>query len=59
MQNFIELSAAVHERRCAQRTKTPTKTILSVATGDSNNRSRSLVVIKCIHTIRFSTEVSL
>ena len=31
-QNFIELSAAVHELSCAQRKKTPTKTIQSVAT---------------------------
>ena len=38
MQNFIKLSAAVHELSCAQRNKnkTPTKTILSVATMDSN-----------------------
>jgi len=32
MQNFIKLTAAVHELSCAQRKKTPTKTIEPVAT---------------------------
>ena len=36
VQNFIKLSAAVHELSCAQRVKTPTKTVLSVATVDSS-----------------------
>jgi len=35
MQNFTKLNAAVHELSCAQRKKTLTKTILSVATADS------------------------
>ena len=37
MQNFIKLSAAVHE---SQRKKTPIKTILSVATADSRKVSK-------------------
>jgi len=39
MQNFIifmELSAAVHELSCAQRKITLIKTILSIATANSN-----------------------
>jgi len=37
VQNFIELSAAVYELSLSQGKKTPTKTILSIATADSKN----------------------
>jgi len=37
VQNFIELSAAVHQLSCAQRKKTPTKTIQSVVTARTVN----------------------
>jgi len=40
VQNFIKPSAAVQELSCAQRKKTPTKTIMSVATADSNKTER-------------------
>ena len=40
MQNSIKLSAAVHELSWAQRKKPHTKTILYIATVDSNNRFR-------------------
>jgi len=36
MQNVVELSATVHELSCAQRKKTPMKTILSITTTNSN-----------------------
>jgi len=40
-QNLIKLSAAVYELSCAQTKKTPTKTILSVATMGSNYATKS------------------
>jgi len=44
-QNFIKLSAAVHELLCEQRKKTPTKTMLSVTTADSNKTSETVETV--------------
>jgi len=42
-QNFVRQCATVHELSCAQRKKTRTKTILSVATGaDSSNELQNM-----------------
>jgi len=41
VQNFIALSAAVHELSWSQREKNPTKTILSVAAGEQSKVNAS------------------
>jgi len=44
VQNFIKLSAEVHASSCAERTKIPTQTLMSVATADSNKKSELMLM---------------